>query len=537
MARGQLTEVFRQLRRAALLSDGGGMTDGQLLECYLTRQDEAAFEALVRRHGPMVLGVCRRVLGNPHDAEDAFQATFLVLTRKAPTIRPRDRVGNWLYGVAYRTALKARAMRARRWAKERQLIDAPGPEVDASRQELHLLLDRALHRLPEKYREPLVLCDLEGKSRRQVAQQLGCPEGTVATRLAKARRMLAQRLAPYGLPVSVGSVAVLCAQDAASATVPVPLAISTVKAVTTFAVGQATTPNLVSVRVAALTGAVLKGMFMSKVKMVGAFMFVVSVIGLGVGMGSYQLVAGEEADAKKPAPERHTAATVEKPPIEDESKVNGRLPTSGSFLLQALVSLPGDGQLAVTRVVINATSRKEATPDGIKIITEYTNRLHTEYWDLAEVEVLNNTGKPIDKDQLPRLLKNEVLALIWLGSDPFDPLHLRVVKDGILVFVLPSHATPAPIPIAPPPLRPAPSGHTAHATARVGQILIVGNEKTGQKAILNALSFFPGQVIKPADLRKAEENLERLDSIARATVRVLKSTEDFQDILVTVTEK
>ena len=105
-----IAEVFRHIRRAAFLS--ADLTDGQLLECYLTRQEEAAFEALVRRHGPMVLGVCRRVLRNDHDAEDAFQATFLVLLRKASSILPRDRVGNWLYGVAYRTSLKAKAMRS-----------------------------------------------------------------------------------------------------------------------------------------------------------------------------------------------------------------------------------------------------------------------------------------------------------------------------------------------------------------------------------------------------------------------------------------
>src|SRR5919206_746462 len=120
MAAGQLSGVVRQLRRAALLQDGGGMTDGQLLDRFLRRRDEAAFEALVRRHGPMVLGVCRRVLRHEADAEDAFQATFLVLVRRAAAVNPRARVGNWLYGVAYRTALKAKALNHRRRVKERQ---------------------------------------------------------------------------------------------------------------------------------------------------------------------------------------------------------------------------------------------------------------------------------------------------------------------------------------------------------------------------------------------------------------------------------
>src|SRR5438105_15033314 len=109
MATSQLRGVVSHLRRAALLGDGGGMTDGQLLECFMTRRDEAAFEALVRRHGPMVLNVCRRTVGNLQDAEDAFQAVFLVLARKAASVVPREGVGNWLYGVAYRTARRAKA--------------------------------------------------------------------------------------------------------------------------------------------------------------------------------------------------------------------------------------------------------------------------------------------------------------------------------------------------------------------------------------------------------------------------------------------
>src|SRR5262245_13762260 len=109
-----LNAVIRHLRRAALLQDGAGRTDGELLESFIDQKDEAAFEALVRRHGPMVLGVCRRVVRNHHDAEDAFQATFLVLARKASSVSPRERVANWLYGVALRTAMKAKTMTTKR---------------------------------------------------------------------------------------------------------------------------------------------------------------------------------------------------------------------------------------------------------------------------------------------------------------------------------------------------------------------------------------------------------------------------------------
>ncbi len=194
MATSTLNPVIDRLRRAVLLHDGAGLTDGQLLEAFVSQKDEATFAVLVRRHGPMVLGACRRVLGNPHDAEDAFQATFLVLVRKADSIVPREMVANWLYGVAYRTALKARTMLARQRGRERQVKEMPEPETaepDASWRELQTLLDQELRRLPDKYRVAVVLCDLEGQTGKETARQLGWPEGTVSSRLARGRSMLA----------------------------------------------------------------------------------------------------------------------------------------------------------------------------------------------------------------------------------------------------------------------------------------------------------------------------------------------------------
>src|SRR5581483_10812755 len=136
--------------------------------------------ALVRRHAPMVWGVCRRILGNPHDAEDAFQATFLVLVRRASAIVPRDMVGNWLYGVAHQTALKAKATLAKRRTREKQVSALPEIEVEPQhfQQELRAVLDQELSRLPDKYRVAIVLCDLEGKTRTEAARQLAVPPGT-----------------------------------------------------------------------------------------------------------------------------------------------------------------------------------------------------------------------------------------------------------------------------------------------------------------------------------------------------------------------
>src|SRR5438045_804449 len=153
MATGQLSEVIQHFRRTMLLRNGAGRTDGQLLEDYLSRRDEAALAALVQRHGPMVWGVCRRVLGNYHDAEDAFQATFLVLVRKAAALASPELLANWLYGVAHQTALKARATIAKRAVRERQVTEMPQPAVAEPDlwHDLQPLLDQELSRLPDKY--------------------------------------------------------------------------------------------------------------------------------------------------------------------------------------------------------------------------------------------------------------------------------------------------------------------------------------------------------------------------------------------------
>ena len=194
-----IAHVVRTLRTQGCAEQ----TDGQLVSQFLSRRDEAAFVALVRRHGPMVLGVCRRVLGNAADAEDAFQATFLVLVRNAASLSGRAVLGDWLHGVARRTALSARRACTRRRSKEQamarhrrlqtadcgdrhagNLQSEPGDsqfDVD----DWLPLLDEELCRLPEKYRLPIVLCDLEGETRREAADRLGWPEGTVAGRLAR----------------------------------------------------------------------------------------------------------------------------------------------------------------------------------------------------------------------------------------------------------------------------------------------------------------------------------------------------------------
>jgi RNA polymerase sigma factor (sigma-70 family) len=283
MATCQMSEVIQHLRRALLLRDGARLTDGELLADYLSRRDEAGFAALVGRHGPMVWGVCRRVLSNLHDAEDAFQATFLVLVRKAESIASRELLANWLYGVAHQTALNARATAARRRARERQVTEMPEPEVvqqDLWR-DLQPMLDQELSRLPDKYRIPIVLCDLEGKTRKEAAQRLAWPAGTVAGRLARARVLLAKRLARRGLALSGGALATMLSQNVASSAVPDSLVVSTVKAATGVAAGSAAAV-VVSDKVAAITEGVLKIMLLNKIKVVTMTLFMIAVLGAGL---------------------------------------------------------------------------------------------------------------------------------------------------------------------------------------------------------------------------------------------------------------
>lgn len=172
------------------------LSDGQLLEWFVHQREEAAFAALVRRHGPMVLSVCRRLLRNSHDAEDAFQATFLVLAQKASRLRQPELLANWLYGVAYRTALHARRRASRRSEREREVAtpSTSSGESDIEAREVRRILDEALQGLPEEYRAPLVLCYLEGMTNEEAARRLGWPSGSMSHRLARGRELLRERL-------------------------------------------------------------------------------------------------------------------------------------------------------------------------------------------------------------------------------------------------------------------------------------------------------------------------------------------------------
>lgn len=294
MATSPISVVLQRLR-TAFGEDGAEMTDGDLLTLFLHNREEAPLAALVRRHSSMVWAVCRRVLPSHHDAEDAFQATFLVLVRKADSVNPREAVGNWLYGVAYQTAVRVRAMAAKRGGRERQVADVPEPVVkEPSNDDLPSLLDQELSRLPDKHRLVIVLGDLEGKTRTEMARQLGVSEGTVAGRLARAREMLAKRLTRRGVAISGGALAAVLTQGAASAVAPAPLVASTIRAASLMAAGQVVSVGLISANVVALTEGVVRAMFVSKIKSVLTVVLVVGVLlgGLGIGHGLFNNSAG-----------------------------------------------------------------------------------------------------------------------------------------------------------------------------------------------------------------------------------------------------
>jgi RNA polymerase sigma factor (sigma-70 family) len=300
---------LRSLRDTQALSEA---PDAQLLECFVRGHDEAPFAALVRRHGPMVWSVSRRVLPHEHDAEDVFQATFLLLARKAGSIRKTGSVGSWLHGVAHRLALKVRLQQARQQAREKRAADMrqTRPNGESSASEVQAALDAALGELPEKYRAALVLCYLEGKTQEEAARRLGCPLATVRTRVARGRKLLRDRLASHGLPLSTAGLATLLIASAAPAAAPAALVKAAVQAALPFAAGQSAAA-LCSKQAAGLVAGGLRAMLISKVKTVTVVLLAASLV-VGAAALAQRVTAADET-AKAPA---GTAATL----LASESK-------------------------------------------------------------------------------------------------------------------------------------------------------------------------------------------------------------------------
>jgi RNA polymerase sigma factor (sigma-70 family) len=298
--------LLSYLRR--LHNDGGEgvLDDRQLLRRFLAERDEAAFSAILQRHGPLVWGVCARRLGETAEAEDAFQATFLVLIRKPPSLHGPHALGPWLYGVAWRTTCRIRRQRTHLAARERPLASQPAEPVaaEASQQmwlDVRPVIDEEVSRLPTRYRQAVLLCYLQGRSTEEAARLLGCARGTVFSRLSRGRDLLLQRLARRGLNVSA---AVLTAGFAAEGAARAALTKSTLHLGLSFAAGtagQGLSPTL-----AALVEGALRSMLLSKIKLVVIVLLVLGMAGSGVGLLAHHAAQG------KPAPQANAATPAAK---------------------------------------------------------------------------------------------------------------------------------------------------------------------------------------------------------------------------------
>jgi len=280
--RGSVIGSLQRLFEAGTVT---ALPDMQLLERFITAGDESAFEAILLRHGPMVLQVCQHVLADPHDVDDAFQATFLILVKKAGSIRDRDLLATWLYGVARRVAVRARIDARRRQARERtgvegmDVADQRVHRADAG--EIRALIDEALERLPKRYRAPLVLCDLEGQTHEQAAAQLKCPVGTIKSRLSRGRERLRAQLVRRGLAIPAGP-SVSTQRTQAAPTLPVDLLNRTTRAATQLATGRAVAAGMLSTQATALVEGVIRSMFVSKLKIAAAAVLAASLTVAGL---------------------------------------------------------------------------------------------------------------------------------------------------------------------------------------------------------------------------------------------------------------
>jgi RNA polymerase sigma factor (sigma-70 family) len=413
MATAQPGTLLRHIRQ---LTAGGAQqrTDRQLLDDFALRRSEAAFAALVGRHGPMVLRVCRRVLRQEQDAEDAFQATFLVLAGKAGAIRNRDTVADWLYGVAYRTAMCTRRSTVRRQHREaRAGAVAPRATASPSWDDVRAVLDEEVQRLPPCFREAFVLCVLEGKGGPEAAAALGCKEGTVKSRVNRARHLLRQRLARRGIQLSAVLAALSLARGAGKAAVPAALAGSTVRFGLSVAAGgpAAAIPS----HVAALAAGVTRAMSLSRIKLATAAVCAVGLIVAGA-FGYEALAQKPEPPAKgeaMPGPAAKSPAAAAKDQPADKVEISGRV-------------LDPDGKPAAgAKLFVPHLTTPRPRPDKDVVMKKVGEADAEGRFRLA----LERT-KPQGKDYL--IARADGFGVDWVevgGGQRMDDVSLRLVKD------------------------------------------------------------------------------------------------------------
>jgi serpin B len=364
MTNGQIGSVLRHLGARAGGEPAAGLADAQLLERFVASGDEAAFEVLLWRYGSMVLGVCRRVLRHEQDAEDAFQAAFLVLARKAATIGRRESVAGWLHRVAFRVAL-----RARREAIQRSMLQpldfdpvTPTAPEDAAWADLRPVLDEEINRLPVRYRAPFILCYLNGMTNEQAARELGCPKGTVLSRLSRARAKLRRRLTRRGLALAAGCPIVVLTERAAPAAA-LPLVRTTFTAALHFAAAQPAAAELVSTAAAALAKGTLQAMNAARTRILCLIVLLLVLLGLG-GALTYQALAADPPPTA-PSVEKTRArplAGIDAPPAPHQDKAG---PVAGGAKAEPA---PGDRAAVVggnTQFALDLYARLRARPGNL----------------------------------------------------------------------------------------------------------------------------------------------------------------------------
>ncbi|HEX3314719.1 MAG TPA: sigma-70 family RNA polymerase sigma factor, partial [Gemmataceae bacterium] len=377
MAHGPFHAELRQLRTML----AGPMTDADLLHRFVEKRDEAAFAALVRRHGSLVLRVCRNVLRQDADADDAFQATFLVLARKAGSFRKGMSLASWLHGVAYRCSTNLRKSAMRRQLREKTAAAGGRPSESsasgAAWNELQACLHEEVQRLPASVRAAFVLCVLEDKGRAEAAQALGCPEGTLASRLAKARKILQQRLTARGVTMSAALGAAAIATGAASASAV--LVNETTTAALAFAAGNG--GGAVSAQVLALAKSVLKGMILTKAKL-GATLMIAALLGVVAGGTLVAQPSGPELPAKKAvAPDLASQTANDKP--EPGGDKPAHVDSRGDALPEAALVRLGSARMRHGGKIHSS----KLSPDGKTLATAGDNAVIV--WDLESGEAVH----------------------------------------------------------------------------------------------------------------------------------------------------
>ncbi len=364
MASTHYDGVLRHIRVLARPRPDGPAADADLLRAFAVRGDRDAFAALVRRHGPMVLGVCRRALPQLADAEDAFQATFILLARRAAAIRRAESLASWLHGAAHRMAADIRKADARRRRREAHATPRPpaNPAWEAAWREVQGLLDAEIERLPAGYREPFILCCLEHHSRAEAARRLGLREGTVWSRLAKARELLRQRLARRGVSLASLLGAVAVSESAAPAAVPGPLVFTAIRAAQAAA-GAASAGALPS-RAALLAEGAMKAMTRTKLKAAVTALLAVGILGTGAGVVTHQMVAAKSpADDPPPAARPADVKVPQGAAGRDEGQQPLPAPDAAARLLWAVTE-------AVVQHHVNPPAREAMLLAGVKALLE-----------------------------------------------------------------------------------------------------------------------------------------------------------------------